>query len=394
MNHDNSSGERARLYAGAAIGLALAAAGGFAVARLTEPVTPAPATKAEAEAPADPGGEIAIDANGIKASGIQVAPATAGTASAIVLASATVEASPDAEAVLTARAAGTVTRIFRRIGDPVRRGETIALVESRDASAIAADRSAAAARVTLARRQLERERLLFKQGVSPRADLETAEASLGVAEADLRRASAAGSTARVTSDGRSVAVVSPISGRITAAPASLGAFVNAETELFRLADPARLQVTASLPPADAVRVRAGDKVELTANDGTRVDATVRSATGVVDPRTRQATIVIAPGSGSSLIVPGQLVQARVFTRIEGAPSSAVTVPQDAVQTIGARTVVFVRTPRGFRARTVQVGTRSAGMAEIVSGLAAGMPVATANAFLLKAELEKNAGGEE
>jgi len=394
MNHDNSNGGRARLYAGAAIGLVLAAAGGFAVARLTGPATPASATEAEAEAPANPGGEIAIDANGIKASGIQIAPATAGTASAIVLASATVEASPDAEAVLTARAAGTVTRIFRRIGDPVRQGETIALVESRDASAIAADRSAAAARVTLARRQLERERLLFKQGVSPRADLETAEANLGVAEADLRRASTAGSTARVTSDGRSVAVVSPISGRITAAPASLGTFVNAETELFRLADPARLQVTASLPPADAVRVRAGDKVELTANDGTRVDATVRSATGVVDPRTRQATIVIAPGSGSSLIVPGQLVQARVFTRIEGAPSSAVTVPQDAVQTIGARTVVFVRTPRGFRARTVQVGTRSAGMAEIVSGLAAGMPVATANAFLLKAELEKNAGGEE
>lgn len=396
MNHDNSNGGRARLYAGAAISLALAAAGGFAGARLTGPVTPAPTTEAEAEAeaPANPGGEIAIDANGIKASGIQVAPATAGTASAIVLASATVEASPDAEAVLTARAAGTVTRIFKRIGDSVRQGETIALVESRDASAIAADRSASAARVTLARRQLERERLLFKQGVSPRADLETAEANLGVAEADLRRASAAGSTARVTSDGRSVAVVSPISGRITAAPASLGAFVNAETELFRLADPARLQVTASLPPADAARVRTSDKVELTANDGTRVDATVRSATGVVDPQTRQATIVIAPGSGSSLVVPGQLVQARVFTRIEGAPSSAVTVPQDAVQTIGARTVVFVRTPRGFRARTVQVGTRSAGMAEIVSGLAAGTPVATANAFLLKAELEKNMGGEE
>jgi cobalt-zinc-cadmium efflux system membrane fusion protein len=43
-----------------------------------------------------------------------------------------------------------------RIGDPVRAGQTLALVESRDASQIAADRSAASARVTLAARQLER----------------------------------------------------------------------------------------------------------------------------------------------------------------------------------------------------------------------------------------------
>lgn len=72
-----------------------------------------------------------------------------------------------------------------RIGDPVRAGQTLALVESRDASQIAADRSAASARVTLAARQLERERGLLAQGVTPRADYESAQANLAVARPTL-----------------------------------------------------------------------------------------------------------------------------------------------------------------------------------------------------------------
>ena len=382
-----------RLYAGTAVALIAAAALGFGIARLTAPsAVPVVAAPTEAAAPASDDA-VPLSAEAIRISEIGVAPAASGELDAAIPASATVAATPDAEAVLTARAAGTVTRILKRIGDPVRAGETIALVESREASSIAADRSAAAARVTLAGRQLARERSLLAQGVSPRADYESAQANLAVAQADAQRASAAAGAARITGDGRSVAVASPIAGRITAAPASLGQYVAAETELFRVADPRRLQITANVPPADASRVRAGDRVELTTNDGRMIAGRVRSDTGVVDPETRSATVVIVPSAGGSTLVPGQLVQARIFAS-GGAVRGGVMVPQDAVQTIGNRTVVFVRTPAGFKARTVQVGARSGGLVAIVAGLAAGTPIATANAFLLKAELGKNAGGEE
>jgi len=86
-------------------------------------------------------------------------------------------------------------------------------------------------------------------------------------------------------------------------------------------------------------------------------------------------------------VPGQLVQARIFAS-GGAVKGGVMVPQDAVQTIGERSVVFVRTAKGFRVQTVQIGSRSGGMVSIVSGLNAGTQIATTNAFLLKAEIEK------
>ena len=373
-----------KLYAGAALALVLAVGAGFGIARLTTPSAPI-------EAPADkevpPSDALAMTAEAIRASQIGIAAAASGELDAAIPASASVEATPDAEAVLTARAAGTVTRIFKRIGDPVRAGETLALVESRDASAIAADRAAAGARVTLAQKQLARERSLLAQGVSPRADYETAEANLAVARADAMRASAAAGAARVSGDGRSVAVISPVSGRVTAASANLGQYVAAENELFRVADPTRLQITASLPPAEAGRVRSGDRVELTTNDGKIIEGRVRSATGVVDPETRAATVVVEPSAGGSLLVPGQLVQARIFAS-SGATKGGVMVPQDAVQTLGNRTVVFVRTRDGFKAQSVQIGSRSGGLVAIVSGLARGTQIATSNAFLLKAEVEK------
>lgn len=384
--------DQTRLYAGAALGLVAAAALGFGAARLTQsdPVTPAAPQTTEAAKPTD---TVTITADGIAQSAITVAPAGTGELDSALIASATVDALPDAEAVLTARAPGTVTRILKRIGDPVRRGETLALVESRDASQIAADRAAAAARVTLASRQVARERSLLAQGVSARADYETAQANLAVAQADARRASAAAGAVRLAPDGRSIAVVSPVAGRVTAAPANLGQFVAAETELFRVADPSRLQITASLPPADAPRVRPGDRVDLTIGDGRTIEGRVRSTTGVVDPETRAATILITPGAGASLLAPGQTAQARIFAS-GGATKTGVMIPQEAVQTIGDRSVVFVRTASGFRAQPVRVGDRSAGFVAILSGLRAGTSIATTNAFLLKAEIEKEEGAEE
>ncbi|MCJ2182928.1 efflux RND transporter periplasmic adaptor subunit [Novosphingobium sp. 1949] len=378
--------DRSRLYTGVAAGLLAAAGIGFSAARLTQPVPAVPEEDAASEAV--PSDSLALSTKTIARSQITVAPAAAGALDAAVSAPATVEATPDAEARLTARAPGTVSRIFKRIGDPVRAGETLALVESRDASQIAAERSAASARVTLAHQQAERERALLAQGVSPRADYEAAQANLAVAQAEARSASAAAGAVNLANDGRSIAIVSPVAGRITAAPASLGQYVAPETELFRVADPARLQITASLPAREAARVRAGDRVELTIGDGETIEGRVRSSTGVVDATTRGATLVIDPQGAGSRLAPGQLVQARIFASTAAAKSGAM-VPEDAVQTLGDRTVVFVRTKTGFKARDVQIAARSGGLVSITSGLAAGTPIATTNAFLIKAEIEKD-----
>ncbi|TPW03862.1 MAG: metal ion efflux membrane fusion protein family [bacterium] len=70
------------------------------------------------------------------------------------------------------------------------------------------------------------------------------------------------------------------------------------------------------------------------------------------------------------------------------------MPEEAIQTVEGRDVVFVRTATGFVATPVLIGQRSGGRAQITSGLRAGQTIATRNAFLLKAELGKGSGEEE
>ncbi|MDQ1155974.1 cobalt-zinc-cadmium efflux system membrane fusion protein [Sphingomonas sp. SORGH_AS 950] len=385
---------RYRLYAGTTLGLAAAATLGFAAAKLTQPsAPPTPPPASPSSTKTGPRDTLAISPQAITASQIAVSAAGTGELDQAVIATATVQAMPDGDAILTARVPGTVTRILVRMGDTVRAGQTLALIESRDASQITADRATAMARVGLARRQFARERGLLAQGVSPRADYEAAEANLAVAQADARRASAAASAARVTRDGRSVAVTSPISGRVTLTEAKLGQYVAAEANLFRVADPRRLEIAAAVPPAEAARIRDGDRVELVTREGQTVAGRVRAATGVVDPQSRTATVIVTPLASTAALAPGQLVQAHIFAS-GGAARNSIMIPQDAVQTLGEQEVVFVRTAQGFRARPVRIAGRAGGMVAIADGITAGTKIATTNAFLIKAELEKDMGGEE
>jgi cobalt-zinc-cadmium efflux system membrane fusion protein len=383
-----------RLLGGAAAVAIVAALGGFGIARWTasDPVA-TEAASGNAAAPADEEkapDTVAMTAQAVQQAGIATEKINPGGLGAEIVAQATVSASPQGEAIVTARAGGAVTRLMKRLGDPVRAGETLAIVESRDAAQFAADRTAAAAKSTLAQKALAREQYLYRQKVSARVELEQAEAEAASAAAEARRASVAAGAARVTPDGRGVLVSSPISGRVTSENVSLGAFVQPETELMRVADASKIQIEASVGPTDAQRLSPGDRAIIELPDGRTVEAKVRAVTPGLANDTRSATAVLdVPGS----LQPGLAVRVRLLPS-RGGTSNAIVVPEDAVQTLEGRDIVFVRTAQGFRAQTVTIGQRSNGRVEILKGLAAGSQVATKNAFLLKAELGKGAGEEE
>ena len=369
-----------------AVGALVVAGGvGFAIAKFSgdPPAPEAPAGRAAAASPA-----LKLDASYLKVSNIAVETVAAGDFGGQVIGSGMVKAAAGGEAVLTAHAAGTVTRVLKRLGDPVGAGETLALVESRDAASVAADRGSAAARATLARSNLARERRLFEQGVTARQDLEAAQAQAAAANAEAAGAQAAAGAMRVARDGRSVAVVSPIAGRVTASTATLGAYVQPEAELFRVADPRLVQVEAAVSAQDAARLSPGAAAKVRTSAGVEAQAVVRSMTPTLDPQTRSATVVLSV-SGPGL-TPGEAVRVEIAGR--GTGQTGFILPEDAVQSVEGRDSVFVRTATGFSVRPVLVATRSGGRALIVSGLRAGESVATRNAFLLKAELSK--GGDE
>lgn len=348
-------------------------------------------TEEGAEHPGE-AGEVVMSEDMLNQSGVVLETLSASLLAQEIVSQATVVSSPDGEAVLTARASGSISAIRKRLGDPVTRGETIAVVNSPEAAGLAASLAGAKARFDQAKSSFDREKRLFDQGVTARQDLEAAQAELTSAEAEYRRSGAAARAAHVSDDGTSVYISSPIAGRITevTSGAKLGAYVTPDTILFRIADPSKIQIEGAVPLADAGRIAPGDKAIVETPTGGSITATVRSVTPSGSAESRSASVVLAVTTGAEHLQPGRF--AKVVIRAKGGDGGAgvFVLPDEAVQNIEGQDVVFVRSEEGFDAMKVRTGTRSGGRTEILSGLTAGQVVATRNAFLLKAELGKGA----
>ncbi|QKO20557.1 efflux RND transporter periplasmic adaptor subunit [Rhodoferax sp. BAB1] len=369
---------------------------GFGAAKLLAPKAP-PAAQAEQgesnPAEATAGDQIVkIPAQYLAAAQISVEALRSGRVASEVLAPATVVAPPGSEAVIVARAAGILTKIEKRIGDTVRAGEVLAVVESMQAAAMVSDMQVAETRADAARRTFEREKKLFEEGITPRQDMEAAEATLNVTNAEARRAISVARAARVTDGGQAITVVSPITGRITAQRSVLGTSVTPDAELFRVVDTNSVQVEASVTAADTRRIATGDQATIIFRSSVTINARVRSVTPTVTGDARAATVLLVPEGRSKELVIGEGVQVRLHTSAQG--SDGFMVPEDAIQRIAGRDAIFVQTAEGFTIVPVLVGVRSNGVAQIISGVKGDELVATRNAFLLKAEMIKLGGDKE
>lgn len=382
------------LLAGVAL---FAGAGGLLAGRAMDRNQPAEAA-AEAGEHAEEGEEghaeenpLALDDARIRAAGIELVRAEDGQVAEEFIAQGTVAPTATGQAVLTAGAPGRIVSLRKRLGDPVGQGEVVATLSSGEAATLTANVGTAQARARLAAAEFARERRLFQERVTARADLERAQAELEAANAEVSGARAAAATAGAT--GGQLAVRSPTSGRVTEVAAVLGSFVQPEAELFRIADPSAIQIEAALPVAEAARVAAGTPAIVELPGGDEIPARVRAVTPTADLASRAATVVLDLSTGPQGLRPGQFVRVRL--RLAGAEASAgVIVPADAVQSIEGRDTVFVRTREGFAPRAVVVARRSGARALITEGLRPGETVAGRNAFLLKAELAKGEAGDD
>ncbi|MBC7685278.1 MAG: efflux RND transporter periplasmic adaptor subunit [Bdellovibrionales bacterium] len=382
------------------IAIVVAAALGFSAARMMAPnvaapvlTTSAPVTSSavgptkEAKPEVDGYAEIKIPAEYLKIAQIAVEAVGGGDIAAEMTSAGTVTASPGGEAVIQSRASGNVTRINRQLGDSVKAGDVLAQIDSLEAATMSAERSTTFARAELARKTYAREKSLFDQGVTPRQDVDTAQAALAVADAEARRATVVARAANLSKDGASIAVVSPIAGKVAAQSVTLGGFVQPQTELFRVAGKGKPLVEASVAAADVSRITVGARATIVPASGMSVEATVRSVTSTVAGASRAATVLLTPVSDGTTLVIGEGVQVRLHLG-NGQSSGGMVVPEDAVQNLDGRDVLFVRTANGFRPTRVLVGARSGGVAQIIDGIKVDEQVATRNAFLIKADMIK------
>ncbi|MES3151579.1 efflux RND transporter periplasmic adaptor subunit [Sphingomonas faeni] len=333
-----------------------------------------------------------LSAQQIADAGIEVTrPTVGGVAGAIEL-PATIEGDPQGVQVVAAPIGGRLVSLTRNLGQSIGRGETLAIIESREAASLNAEVEAAGARSALAQSNLRREQRLFAERVSPEQDLVAARTAATEASIALRLArqqlSATGGGGGALNR---MAVRAPIAGQVIARSATLGQQVAADAEIFRVANLAKVSVTMSLVPTDAGRVKPGARVEVT-SAGRRQDGRVTFVSPILDETTRLVPVIATIDNAGGVWRVGENVGVSVLLPASG--DRSVAVPSAAVQMIGDRPHVFVRTATGFRVTAVTLGRTNGGAVTVTAGLTGEERIASTNSFTLKAELGKGAAKDE
>lgn len=213
--------------------------------------------------------------------------------------------------------------------------------------------------------------------------------------ADLGDRVNAGDVLAVVQSNQSVAsydVKSLIAGTVIEKHVTLGEFIRDDRDIYVVADLSTVWVRVSVYARYLPDVKVGQQVRISI--GGRED----SVTGKIDylgpivgerTRTIQARVPLNNSKGEWR--PGSFVTARVSL---GEQPASIAIPEDAIQTVEGKTVVFVKTEKGFEARVVNLGRSDGTMLEILGGLTAGESFVATNSFLLKAEFGKSEAGHE
>ncbi len=193
----------------------------------------------------------------------------------------------------------------------------------------------------------------------------------------------------------------PISGTITERHVNAGAGIEAGKPLFTVANISNLWVIANVPEAQVGSLRLGTPAEI--RSAALGDGAVSGRVNYIDPRlseeTRTARVRVEMANPRERLKVGMFVEVSFQagpTDSDTESSSELIVPEEALQRVGERMMVFL--PKEgeaghFEARQVQVGDESAGQRVIKEGLKAGERVVTKGSFTLKTQMMKGELGE-
>lgn len=301
----------------------------------------------------------------------------------------------DRVAHLVPRVAGIVRGVHKTVGDRVKAGEVMAVIESRELADAKSQCVAARARAALAEKTFVREKALREKRVSPEQDFLEAEQVLAVARIELWSAKhklhALGlseTAVNALGDEHAGAITryeirSPIDGVVTERHIALGEGLEADTDIFTVADTSSVWVNLAVYTKNLAAVRKGQTVVLRAGySDAQAQGEVAMVTPFVDHVTRSATARVILDNGDGDWIPGTFVSGLISTSEDNLP---VVVPRNAVQSVEGREVIFVEHEGALEMQVVKTGRADRDHFEILAGLEAGMRYVAEGAFKLKAE---------
>lgn len=322
---------------------------------------------------------------------------------------------PDADRIarVPARVVGTVAEMRKRLGDFVRKGEVVAVLDSREVADAKSEYLTTTVKAELEKTNFDRQQALWDKRISAesaflnaravyteaqlRVDLARQKLSaLGLNAGEVATSAKKDETTPNLSSLRQYELRSPLTGRVVERKVDVGTTVGGQgdpADLYAVADLSSVWIELAVPTTELAKVKEGARVVVVpsqSDEDKRAEGKIVFVSPILNPDTRSARVIVALPNKDMTWRPGTFVTAEVEIAQD---EVAVRVPKAALQTIDGKRVAFVRTPEGFEKRNVEVGRTDDEAVEIVSGLSPGEEIAVGNTFLLKAELGKSASGD-
>ncbi len=301
------------------------------------------------------------------------------------------------------RVSGVVREVRKNLGDHVKEGEVLAILESRELADVKAEYLTSIERLKLAETNYAREERLWRKKVSSEQDYLNAKQTLAEAHISVRSAEqklhALGFPdtylerlpKHLETTFNLYKITAPFDGTVIEKHITLGEMAKNDTGVFIIADLSSVWVNLSIYQKDLPFVRKGASVTITAGHGIPDTTGVLSYVGpIVGEQTRTALARAVLPNDKGELRPGLFITGKVAVNNI---SVHILAPKTALQTFGGKTVVFIKTDKGFEPSPVVIGRSDETNVEIVSGLSQGQKYVTKGAFTLKAQLSKSAFGE-
>jgi cobalt-zinc-cadmium efflux system membrane fusion protein len=345
---------------------------------------------------------VTMTAEKQKQNGIVVVAAKKERLAGAISATGKVEVNGDRIAHVSPRISGKIASVSASLGDGVTSGQVLALLDSVELGEAMNRYRQSKTKLSLAKNNLERVKILVDKKIAARKDILQAETDYQMTLTELHT-----DEERLTLYGLSAADLdktdhkkqllplrSPIGGVITEKHAIVGELADPSKSLYTVADLSSVWVMVDITEKDLAKVRKGQGAIVTigAFPDLRFRGRINHIADVMDQATRTVKARI------EVLNSGRTLKPEMFATVELAlPADTppvLIVPEDALQEMDGKKVLFV-TADGteFEPRTIEIGRASGGKIEVTNGLKEGERYASKGAFLLKSELKKGELGE-
>lgn len=338
--------------------------------------------------------ELTLTAEEAERAGVKVESVKSEALGETVQVTATIRPDQDRLARVAPRIEGRITSAPAKLGDRVRAGQTLAVLDSVDVAEAHAAWTQARTELSIAEADFKRAESLNAEEIIPRKDFLRAQADRDKAAAAVRNAAGrlrllGGAQAASGNGVAGFAVSAPFAGTVIEKKVTLGELASPSEPMFTIADLSRVWIQADLPEAALAKVRVGAnaKVIVPAYAGETFTGRVSHIGAMLDKETRTIAARIEVANADGRLKPEMFATATIDAG--GDKRDAITLPDAAIVLLEGQPTVFVYEQGAYAARQVEPGDRVGGRTVLKSGIKAGDQVVTSGAYALKARKLKS-----